>query len=73
MTCECLEKCPFFNDQIVNKPATAELMKKQYCNENFEACARYTLFKSAGQEHVPADLYPNQNDRASNILQHLQA
>jgi len=67
MECECLAKCPFFNDQMADKPATAELMKKQYCLSNYENCARYIIFKALGREKVPADLFPNQQYRVDTI------
>ena len=66
--CECLPKCPFFNDKMSSKPATAELMKKQYCRDDFESCARYMVFKKLGREAVPADLFPSQQERARKIL-----
>ncbi|MBN2755314.1 MAG: hypothetical protein JXR81_10715 [Candidatus Goldbacteria bacterium] len=66
--CECLEKCPFFNDKMVNLPATAEIYKKKFCRGDFEGCARYIIFKKLGKEKVPADLLPNQADRAQVII-----
>jgi len=67
--CECLPKCPFFNDKMAERPATAELMKKQYCRDDYESCARYVIFNKLGREQVPAELFPNQIDRAKQILQ----
>ncbi|MBN1648272.1 MAG: hypothetical protein JW874_09580 [Spirochaetales bacterium] len=67
--CECLPGCPFFNDRMGSKPATADLYKMQYCKSDFETCARYMVFKALGKPAVPGDLYPNQKDRATEILQ----
>ncbi|MBN2105191.1 hypothetical protein JW835_14225 [bacterium] len=72
MDCECLATCPFFNDQMADKPATSELLKNQFCKGNFEACARYIIFKSAGREHIPANLFPTQRDHVDQILKDLQ-
>ena len=66
--CECLEKCPFFNDKMENMPATTEMYKKRCCKENFEKYARYMIFKKLGREKVPADLFPNHTERAEQIL-----
>jgi hypothetical protein len=66
--CECLAGCPFFNDRMAEKPATAELFKIRYCRGDFSICARYMVFKTLGKPKVPADLYPNDVDRANGIL-----
>ena len=66
--CECLPGCPFFNDKMAGMPAMAEMMKKQYCRSGFENCARYTVREKAGKDKVPADLFPNQIDRARQII-----
>jgi len=66
--CVCLERCPFFNDSMKSKPATAEIFKRHYCKNDFSACARYKVFKVLGREKVPADLYPNELDRVDGIL-----
>lgn len=66
--CICIPKCPFFNDKMANRPATANLMKEKYCKGHFNECARYVIFKQLGREFVPADLFPSQSDRAKEIL-----
>jgi len=66
--CTCLAKCIFFNDRMSGKPATAELMKKQYCLSDNSACARYMVFKAKGSTAVPSDLFPSQIDRAKELL-----
>lgn len=66
--CECLSACPFFNDRMADKPATSELMKKQYCRDNYASCARYLVFKALGKEAVPPDLFPNNRERAEKII-----
>jgi len=66
--CECLPKCPFFNDKMADKPAMANLLKETYCLGDNSKCARHQVFLSAGGENVPADLYPSQNYRVEEIL-----
>lgn len=68
MDCECLAGCPFFNDKMASKPSLANLMKKQYCHDDFNSCARHQVFLVLGKEAVPKDLYPNQTDKAREIL-----
>ena len=66
--CELIEKCLFFNDLMERMPATANMMKKRYClNDNLQ-CARYTVFKALGREKVPKDLFPNQIEKAQEII-----
>jgi hypothetical protein len=66
--CEKLPKCAFFNDRMANKPATANMMKKQYCQGDKSTCARYLVCTKKGPEAVPGDLFPNMLDRAKAIL-----
>jgi len=66
--CECLPKCPFFNDRMANKPATAQLMKNQYCLGDSTDCARHQVKVVAGSENVPADLYPGQTEKVKGVL-----
>jgi hypothetical protein len=69
--CECLPKCPFFNDKMAEKPALAQLLKNQYCLGDNSACARHQIKAAAGSESVPFDLYPIQIDRVPGILKSL--
>jgi hypothetical protein len=66
--CECLEKCLFFNDKMRNMPELADVYKKNYCRVDSKICARYIILKALGTESVPADLFPNQADRAKYLL-----
>jgi hypothetical protein len=67
-SCELIEKCIFFNDQMANMPSTAEIYKMKYCQGSSDECARFMVRKAKGGEFVPADLYPNQTDRALAII-----
>jgi hypothetical protein len=66
--CECLSKCPFFNDKMANMPSMAKIMKNRYCKGDYGTCARYQVFKALGREAVPADLFPNQPDKVEQLL-----
>jgi hypothetical protein len=66
--CECLPKCPFFNDRMADMPALAGMMKKKYCLNDNDTCARHIVFAALGSENVPDDLFPSQIDRARKIV-----
>lgn len=66
--CECLPKCPFFNDKMSNMPQTTEMYKKKFCKKDNSNCARYIVFKVLGRELVPTDLYPTSIDKAYKII-----
>jgi hypothetical protein len=66
--CECLPKCPFFHDRMANKPATAQMLKNQYCLGDNTGCARHQVKVALGSDLVPADLLPAQTDKVKGIL-----
>jgi hypothetical protein len=66
--CEVLSSCVFFNDKMEKMPATAEGFKRQYCRGDNSKCARYMVLKALGRPKVPIDLFPNQEDRAREIM-----
>jgi hypothetical protein len=66
--CELIEKCIFFNDKMANMPSTAEIFKMKYCKGEFADCARRIVCNAKGRDSVPADLFPNQIDRAREII-----
>ena len=67
--CECLPRCPFFNDNMQNMPAAANLLKKRLCRGDNRQCARHMVLMAKGKGNVPADLTPNQVDRAKTIIE----
>jgi hypothetical protein len=72
--CECLPGCPFFNDKMKEKPATAEMYKKAYCQEGNNAdCARHQIKIALGKENVPSDLYPSQVERVKGLIDGFKA
>ncbi|MDD2366793.1 MAG: hypothetical protein PHN84_11570 [Desulfuromonadaceae bacterium] len=66
--CNLTSTCPFFNDRMSNKPATAELIKSMYCKDDFNNCARMVVAKALGRDKVPVDLLPSQAQRALEIV-----
>ena len=67
--CELLAGCIFFNDKMTSMPATANLMKTNYCHGNSKGCARYMVFEKLGRPKVPQDLFPEDVERANRIIQ----
>jgi len=53
---------------MANMPGTAEIYKKKYCAGEYADCARYLVFKAIGREHVPKDLFPNQQEKVQKII-----
>lgn len=66
--CELLEKCIFFNNHMANMPSTSEVFKKVYCQQDFSKCARHMIVEALGKGTVPSDVFPNQTDRAIEII-----
>jgi len=66
--CKLLAGCPFFNDKMPIESGMGRLYKQNYCEGDFNKCARFKVATTAGREKVPVDLYPNMFDRAENII-----
>jgi len=66
--CEMMNNCPFFNDRMKNMPALSNIYKKNYCLGDFEKCARFLVRQKLGKEKVPGDLFPNQSQRALELI-----
>lgn len=66
--CERLPGCPFFNDKMEAPPATVKWMKTYYCRGDNTKCARHMVLTKLGKPAVPSDLYPNDRERAVDIL-----
>ncbi len=67
--CERLPHCPFFDGRMKAMPANATLIKSTLCEKTDRPnCARYLVFKARGVDAVPPDLFPNQLDRAAELL-----
>ena len=66
--CECLPRCPFFNDKMANMPSVAKLIKDKYCKGDNTKCARHIVFIALGSGKVPPNLFPSQIERVEEIL-----
>jgi len=67
--CELTEGCIFFNDKMQSMPSMANMYKQRYCKGDFEICARYRVFKAIGRENVPSDLYPNEENKITSLVE----
>jgi hypothetical protein len=66
--CACIAGCPFFNDKMANMPSVADIYKTRYCTGEWSGCARYRVFSKLGRESVPSNLFPNELERADELL-----
>ena len=66
--CEFLSDCPFFNDKLQNMPAASDIMKKMYCQWHYVKCARYRIAVAMGRSAIPADMFPGDTRRATEML-----
>jgi hypothetical protein len=64
--CEKLLMCPFFTDKMTSMSSVTNLMKQTYCRGDKTECARYQ--RSMVGIAPPLDLFPNDHDRAKEIL-----
>jgi len=69
--CEFIEKCPFFQGKLAEKPVETEELKEKYCKNNNLNCARYMIVQAAGPEKMPEDLYPDEKIIAYQIIAEL--
>ena len=67
--CDKIETCKFFQAAMKEMPTVAEMMKQRYCHGDFDSCSRMTVFNELGREHVPANLAPNDPQRAREIIE----
>ena len=66
--CKYAQICPFFNDKLAKMPSLTGLIKKQFCYDDYEKCARFLVRESLGADRTPADLYPNDFERAKRLV-----
>jgi len=72
MDCKNLKGCPFFNHKMPIESGLGLMYKKKYCLGDPGTCARYRVSTVLGKEYVPANLYPNMNEKADEILKQNQ-
>jgi hypothetical protein len=61
MACNLIKQCIFFAVRDEGKEMD-EYLTGLYCAGDFNACARYRTALDMGQELVPDDMFPNEND-----------
>jgi len=66
--CDKSSTCPFFNDRLENMPTAATLLKLQYCEGDFEHCARFRVETKLGSTSVPGTLFPEDSATADRIV-----
>ena len=66
--CVSLPACPFFNEKIANMPGTTKVMQAIYCKGDSGKCARFIVSKALGKSAVPIDLFPDQINKANEII-----
>jgi hypothetical protein len=66
--CPKLITCPFFVGKMENMPAVSGYLKTQFCQRDYQTCARYMVFQALGVEQVPKDLFPNEPKRAYALI-----
>jgi hypothetical protein len=49
-------------------PAVAGYLKDKYCRGDFEACARFRIYKEFGRENVPPGLFPNEGEIVPEVV-----
>ena len=64
--CEKTPKCPFVNDQMAKMPSIAEALKRKYCMQSKETCARFQV--GAAGVQVPATLFPSDLKEAAALV-----
>jgi len=79
--CEMSDMCSFFNNEIGNLPTLVRAMKRRYCQNDKEHCARYmvrqkvlrtqSLLDSDIHLELESDIssmYPNDHPKAQRIM-----
>ena len=57
--CPRVSICRFYAQHAESTPALAEEFRSRYCLANYLACARYSVARALGHDHVPDTLFPN--------------
>ncbi len=66
--CDKMSTCAFYQNALTDMPATAELLKMQYCHRDFEVCARHRVEEKLGSTCVPRSLVPDESRLADRIV-----
>lgn len=66
--CPSYNECDFYNEELSVMPSLTEVLKHQYCKNNFKGCARYQIMRAKNPQAVPQNMTPDQIDLAMQIL-----
>ena len=66
--CPFRRVCAFYRNEMEYMPGTAGLYRRKYCGTRSAGCARHMIYRAAGAQAVPPDLFPYQQARAAEIL-----
>jgi hypothetical protein len=67
--CKIAKSCPLYRSETNSQgAAVSNWLKNHYCRGNYAMCARHTVHEAIGQEFIPADMYPNEQARAIQIV-----
>ena len=80
-SCDLIDKCLFFNDNLKKMPAVALRLKDRFCMGDKSNCARYLIVTTYSLESINADpamkgrfdclmavLYPNELEKAHEFI-----
>ncbi|MDM8538203.1 hypothetical protein QUF70_15730 [Desulfobacterales bacterium HSG17] len=65
--CELYKACSFMQHEIKNSTIIKSFHEK-YCTTNKETCSRYMIAYECGLRFIPEDLFPNEYDKALQII-----
>ena len=65
--CKYLTGCSFYKENLEGSVFSSHL-KNTYCKDDFLNCSRLLLRHLAGKERVPSEMFPNDKDRAIEII-----
>ncbi|MBN1674630.1 MAG: hypothetical protein JXR37_26520 [Kiritimatiellae bacterium] len=68
MRCEYLDICPFAGGKMPCDGALLAIYRKHYCLGEYHNCARHLLYAGLGERVLAPHVYPNQHDRARELL-----
>jgi hypothetical protein len=66
--CDLVQGCHFTTDFSNKMPSQLAVIKREYCNQNFQECARYITALRLDSENVPHDLHPSDIEQADLII-----
>lgn len=59
--------CPLSKNTLIKDNDLTDLLKRVYCHNDFENCARYFIARNFGVENLPMDLKPYQSTVAKKL------